>query len=191
VGFSINNKCYIGFGYNGYYLKDFWEYDPATNVWSKKASIGGSKRTSAVGFVIQGKGYICTGMNNGAYEDDLWEYDPSVDVWTAKRSISNATDQTFDDNYTTLTGVSKVGFSVNDKGYIATGGQGVATTIVWEYDPLTDLWEQKTAFEGTARVDAVAFVIGSRAYVATGRSSSYYFDDLFGFEPGSEFNDND
>jgi N-acetylneuraminic acid mutarotase len=191
VGFAINNKCYIGTGYNGYYLKDFWEYDPATNAWTKKAGLSGSKRTSAVGFVILGKGYICTGMNNGAYIDDFWEYDPLTDVWTAKRAISNATDQTFDDNYTTLTGVSKVAFSMNDKGYIATGGQGVATTIVWEYDPVTDLWEQKTAFEGTARVDAVAFVVGSRAYVATGRSSSYYFDDVYAFEPGSVFNDND
>jgi N-acetylneuraminic acid mutarotase len=191
MGFSIDNKVYIGTGYDGYYLKDFWEYDPATNGWTKKASVGGSKRTNAVGFTINGKGYVCTGMDNGAYEDDFWEYDPATDVWTELRSISNATDESFDDNYTTLTGVNKVGFALNGKGYIATGGAGTATSIVWEYDPATDLWEEKTAFEGTARVDAVAFVIGDRAYVATGRSSSYYFDDIWGFEPGSEFNAND
>jgi N-acetylneuraminic acid mutarotase len=191
LGFSINNKCYIGTGYDGYYLKDFWEYDPATNGWTKKASVGGSKRTNAAGFAINGKGYVCTGMDNGAYEDDFWEYDPATDVWVEKRSISNATDESFDDNYTTLKGINKVAFSMNGKGYLATGGEGTATAIVWEYDPVTDLWEEKTAFEGTARVDAVSFVIGSRAYITTGRSSSYYFDDIWAFEPGSEYNAKD
>jgi N-acetylneuraminic acid mutarotase len=192
LGFSINNKCYIGTGYDGYYLKDFWEYDPATNVWTKKSSLGGSKRTNAVGFAINGKGYVCTGMDNGAYKDDFWQYDPATDKWTELRPISNTTaDEDYDDDYTTITGTSKVAFAMNGKGYIATGGQGTATSIVWEYDPATDLWEEKTAFEGTARIDAVAFVLGSRAYVATGRSSSYYFDDLYGFEPGSEYNNED
>ena len=101
----------------------------------------------------------------------------------------DATDESFDDEYTTIKGINKVAFTMNGKGYIATGGEGTATTIVWEYDPATDLWEEKTAFEGTGRVDAVAFVIGNRAYVTTGRSSSYYFDDIWAFEPGSEYND--
>jgi len=191
IGFSIGNKCYIGTGYDGYYLKDFWEYDPAGDAWAKEASVGGSKRTNAAGFAINGKGYVCTGVDNGAYEADFWEYDPAADVWVEKQSISNATDEDFDDGYTTLKGINKVAFTLGGKGYLATGGEGTATAIVWEYDPATDLWEEKTAFEGTARVDAVSFVIGSRAYVTTGRSSSYYFDDIWAFEPGGEFNDND
>ncbi|MBS1234182.1 MAG: galactose oxidase [Bacteroidetes bacterium] len=191
VGITINNKCYIGTGYNGFYLKDFWEYDPATDVWTKKASVGGSKRAHATGFAINGKGYICTGVDNGAYDDDFWEYDPAADIWVEKRSISDATDESFDDEYTTLKGINKVAFAMNGKGYLATGGEGTATTIVWEYDPTTDLWEEKTAFEGTGRVDAVAFVIGSRGYIATGRSSSYYFDDIWAFDPGSEYNEDD
>jgi hypothetical protein len=41
VGFSIGNKGYIGTGSNGTtYLNDFWEYDPETNVWIQKASVG-------------------------------------------------------------------------------------------------------------------------------------------------------
>jgi len=187
----------VGTGYDGYYLKDFWEYDPATNMWTKKSSVGGSKRTNALGFAVDGKGYVCAGMDNGAYEDDFWQYDPATDIWTEMRSISNATDdgstedKDYDDDYTTLTGTNKVAFAMNGKGYMATGGQGTATSIVWEYDPLTDLWEEKTAFEGTPRIDAVAFVIGSRAYITTGRSSSYYFDDIWAFEPGSEYDSED
>src|SRR4249919_3048148 len=58
VSFSIGNKGYIGTGdsYN-----DFWEYDPATNVWTQKADFGGKGRDWATGFSIGNKGYIGTG----------------------------------------------------------------------------------------------------------------------------------
>jgi len=191
VGFTINNKCYIGTGYDDYYLKDFWEYDPGTDTWRQMTSVGGSKRRDAVGFSLNGKGYICTGIDNGSYENDFWEYDPSSDSWTEKNPISNVSDEAFDDGYTSLKGISKVAFALNGKGYLATGGEGSAGNIVWEYDPVNDLWEQKTAFEGTGRADAVAFAIGNRGYVTTGRSSSYYFDDIWAFEPSSEYTQGD
>jgi N-acetylneuraminic acid mutarotase len=191
VGFVINNKCYIGTGYDGKYLKDFWEYDPESDMWNQKVSVGGSKRKDAVGFVIYGKGYICTGINNGAYGDDFWEYDPATDTWTEKRSISNATDDDFDDDYTSITGINKTAFSIDGRAFIATGGQGSTSSIVWEYDPVADLWEQKTSFEGVSRIEAVSFTIGNRAYLTTGRSSGYYFDDIWAFEPDSEYDEYD
>ena len=190
VGFSINNKGYIGTGFDGNYLKDFWEYDPGTDTWTQKMSVGGSKRRDAVAFVINEKGYVCTGINNGTYESDFWEYDPSIDMWTKKNSISDATSDDFDDDYT-IVGINRVAFSLSGKGYVATGGQGSAGIEVWEYDPVTDLWTKKTPFEGSARADAVAFCIGDRAYISTGRSSSYYFDDLWTFDPEAEYNSYD
>ncbi|MBA3647779.1 MAG: fibronectin type III domain-containing protein [Chitinophagales bacterium] len=81
VGFSIGSKGYLGTGYssNDYNrcFSDFWEYDPAPNTWIKKANCGGWERGQAVGFSIDGKGYIGTGFNNGfTYLNDLWEYTP-------------------------------------------------------------------------------------------------------------------
>ena len=70
-------------------------------------------------------------------------------------------------------------------------GQGTTGTIVWEYDPVTGLWESKTGFEGSARIEPVAFTIGDRAYVTTGRSGSYYFDDIWAFDPDDEYNEDD
>lgn len=192
IAFSIGNKGYVGTGYDGYYLKDFWEYDPTTDAWTQKVSVGGSKRKDAVGFVIGDKGYVCTGVVNGIYEDDIWEYDPTNDTWTEKRSISNITNETYDDYYTTITGISKVAFSIGGKGYLATGGQGTVGKIVWEYTPglppSGDIWIQKSSFEGADRTDGVSFTIGERAYVTTGRSSSYYFDDIWGFDPNAVYN---
>jgi N-acetylneuraminic acid mutarotase len=186
VAFSIGTKGYVATGDDGSFLKDLWEYDPLTNQWTQKVSLGGSKRRNAVAFVVDGKAYVCTGVDNGVYEDDLWEYDPSSGLWTGKRSIANVSDESYDDKYSDIVGTNKVAFSISGKGYVVTGGSGTTGNSVWEYDPSTDLWQQKTSFEGTSRMEAVGFVLGSYTYVSTGRNGSYYFDDLWGFGPGAE-----
>jgi N-acetylneuraminic acid mutarotase len=186
VAFAIGNKGYVATGDDGNFLKDLWEYDPSTDQWTQKVSLGGAKRRNGVAFVIEGKAYVCTGVNNGIYEDDLWEYDPSADQWNKKRSIANVSDEDYDDDYADIVGTNKVAFSINGKGFVATGGEGGAGTGVWEYDPLSDLWQRKTSLEASARMEAVGFSIGNYGYVTTGRNVSYYFDDLWGFEPNAK-----
>ena len=190
VSFSILNKGYIGTGYDGNFLKDFYEYDPASDSWTKIISMGGSKRRDAAAFVINSKAYVCTGIDNGVYEDDIWEYDPTNGYWTEKREIANISDESYDDDYD-ITRTQAVAFTINGLGYIATGGQGSVGTDVWEYDPVNDLWEEKTGLEASARMEAIAFAIDDRAYIATGRSTGYRFDDLWGFEPFEEQEDYD
>jgi len=186
VAFAIDNKGYVGTGYDGNSLKDFWQYDPSTNQWNQKISLIGGKRRDAAAFVIDGKGYICTGIDNGVYENDFLEYNPITNEWNKKRSIANLSDDDYDDDYSSIIGVNKAAFSLNGKGYIATGGTSTAEAYVWEYDPSTDLWQEKTSLEASSRVEALGFAIGDLGYVTTGRNSSYYFDDLWGFKPGSD-----
>ncbi len=190
IAFSIGDYGYVGTGYDGNYLKDFWRYSPATNKWEQIISIGGSKRIDAAVFVIDDKAYVCTGIDNGSYEEDFWVYDPITGLWTQLRDISDTSDDDYDDDYS-IRGTERVAFTINGKGYLATGGVGGISNDVWEYDPITDLWEQKTYFEGSSRLDAVGFGIGDRGYVTTGQNSSYYFDDLWGFDPDDEYDEND
>src|SRR5438094_240091 len=63
-----------------------------------------------------------------------------------------------------------VGFAINEKGYIGTGGY--YNNDFWEYDPSTDTWTQKADFGGTARFSAAGFSIGSKGYIGTGESLS-------------------
>ena len=191
VAFSIDDKGYVGTGDDGNFLKDVWEYDPATDLWTQKISLGGGKRRDAVAFVIEGKGYICTGINNGVYEDDFWEFDPQANVWEKKRDIANNSDEDYDDEYSNIIGINKVAFSINGKGYVATGGTGSTGINVWEYSPVSDLWKEKTSLEATARIEAVGFSIGDLGYITTGRNGSYYFDDLWGLKPDDEQQDLD
>ncbi len=190
VGMSINNLGYIGTGFDGNYTKDFWEYNPDTDIWAQKTSIGGSKRKDAACFVINGKGYITTGIDNGTYQTDLWEYDPSGDIWTKKRPISNVSDEDYDNDYSSIIGIFKTGFTIGNKGYVATGGQSTGVDV-WEYNPSTDLWIERTNFEGSSRADAVAFTIGNLGYLTTGKTGSYYFDDLWSFEPSATYEEDD
>tara|TARA_R110002074_G_scaffold215713_7_gene385537 strand:- start:1052 stop:2050 length:999 start_codon:yes stop_codon:yes gene_type:complete len=86
TSFIINDKVYLGTGVsNGQYEEDFWMFDPQTEVWTRKQDITEDSdnyllRSNAVGFSINGLGYIVAGYNNGAL-GDVWEYSPSSDEW--------------------------------------------------------------------------------------------------------------
>lgn len=87
--FTLNGKGYIGTGSTDV-SKSLYEYDPATDKWTKKADFGGLARRSAVGFSMKGKGYIGFGegkeqISPGTFRgigfNDMWEYDPQTDTW--------------------------------------------------------------------------------------------------------------
>lgn len=192
LAFSIDGLGYVGAGYDGNNLKDLWSYSPEEDKWTQRVSIGGKKRKDAVAFVVNGKAYVCMGADNGQYLGDLWEYDPVGDAWNEKREIGkNAnTDEAYDDDYEII-GINGVAFGFNGKGYVATGGPGYPSNRVWEYNVDADLWTECTNFEGVPKYEAVCFSVNNMPYVATGRSSGYYMDDVWTFNPDAEHNEND
>ncbi|WP_190809696.1 kelch repeat-containing protein [Flagellimonas sp. S3867] len=96
--FIINGLVYLGTGIsNGVYLDDFWVFDPSTEDWTKKTDLDDEddyniERSSAVGFSINGYGYIACGEINGA-TTSVWEYDPSTDTWEAKTNFEGSSRQ--------------------------------------------------------------------------------------------------
>src|SRR6187399_295985 len=49
VAITIDNKAYVGTGFDGSkWLKDWWEYDADRDFWVRKADLPGSARSSAV-----------------------------------------------------------------------------------------------------------------------------------------------
>lgn len=192
IAFSILGKGYVSSGYDGNYQKDFWQYDPAQNTWTKKNTHPGFKRNNGFAFVINDQAYLCGGVNNGEYVSDFFMYDPSTESWETKRSIANVNDDLdYDDDYTTITRAKGVSFSLNGKGYITTGINGTYLNNTWEYDPATDLWTEKTGFEGNGREGAISFVVNNRAFVGLGSTSNLRFDDFREFLPNDAQVDND
>lgn len=185
IEFGINGTGYIGTGYDGdKEKKDFWKYDPNTDVWTELYGFGGDKRRDATTFIIDDKVYLGTGLSNGSYVTDFWVFDPTTEVWTSLLDLDE------EDDYSIVRS-NAVGFTINGLGYLATGYYGGAMSDVWEYDPLTDVWENITSLEGSIRQDAVSFSTDYKGYVLFGRSGSYYLDDIYELFPQEEYDDED
>lgn len=199
ISFGVSGKGYMGTGFDDNYLKDIYTYDPASDTWTLLVGFSGSKRKGATTFVIGTKAYIVCGENNGSYVSDCWYYDAAAGVWSASdedgtrktnvvRRISNTSSQSFDDAYN-IARANGLAMVIDGKVYLACGESGTLRSDVWIYDPATDLWESTTDFEGTTRTGAVVFSTGTHGFIATGRSSTYRFDDTWEFLPDQEYNE--
>lgn len=187
VGFEVAGKAYFGTGYDGNYLKDFYQYIPSTDSWTLSAGFGGNKRRNATVFVIGDKAYFGTGTGNNVLQSDFWEFNGTTEVWTKKRDIDKGDSGEYNEDYL-LVRSNASSFVINNLGYLVCGDN---STSVWQYNPATDFWTEKTGLEASGRIDAVGFSVNNRGYIMSGRIGSTYFDDLFELKPNDEQVDND
>ena len=174
VCFSINQKGYVGIGYhlvNGKRVgrRDFWEYDPSLDRWTRKADFIGVVRGGAIGFSAGSKGYVGIGQKitssnlviDQEFYKDFWEYNPETNTWIQISDFGGSGR------------ASTVSFSIGNKGYVATGIDDVSCTGIlkndlWEYDPQRNVWIQKVNLIGEGRYSAVGFSILDKGYLGTG-----------------------
>lgn len=184
-GFSINNKGYIGGGLNtlSSLQEDFWEYNTTTNIWTQKANFGGGINSDSVAFAINGKGYVVTGADGVWSTNDTWEYNPTSNGWIQKADFGG------------VARFGAVGFAIGAKGYLGLGNDpitnnGVFLQDFWEYDPITDIWTQKSNFPGGLRHRAEGFSIGNKGYVGVGgnivNNSTQLFQDFWEYNPTTD-----
>lgn len=148
------------------------------NIWEIKDSVNGPSRGSSSSFVISGEGYIVGGLDDFGFKRKMYSYDPSQNDWDDELALGGLNGDGLDRG-------SACGFSIGDKGYICLG-QGQTNPYfkdTWEYDPINDTWTQKADFTGTARRQAVAFVIGNEAFVGTGQDASGLCKDFYKYDP--------
>jgi len=84
--------------------------------------------------------------------------------------------------------IAAVGFSIGSKGYVAFGNKSATgvTNELWEYDPATGEWTQKSTCPGTPRLWPLAFVIGDKAYAGAGIDNllaAHYLNDFWQYDP--------
>ena len=186
VAETVGEKIYAGLGYNsnGFFTvtDDWYEYDVATNKWTKKQSFPTDARANAISFSINGKIYVGLGTNYNRADKvqtytDFFEYDPATDKWTAKADFPTAgRDQ-------------PVFFTIANKGYVGTGNTNPssATSVksdFWEYDPATNKWSAKADFPSTSRCRALGFAIGNKGYLGGGEDSNVSkLSDFFEYDP--------
>lgn len=76
VAFTMGNYIYISTGINGTITSATWRYDPATDTWAQKTVFEGYAREGAVGFTLNGKGFISTGRSGSLVMDNMYEFLP-------------------------------------------------------------------------------------------------------------------
>lgn len=167
VQFSIGGKVYVGMGNESGTstpLTDFWQYDPASDAWTRKADFPGTPRTDMVCFTIGDKGYVGLGNYNDTLYTEFWEYDDSLDAWTQLNDFPGSARK------------SAVGMSIGGKGYVGTGmAAGVPLADFWEYEPATATWTQKEDIP-VARYNAEGFSLLGKGYIGLGSDTTVLSD---------------
>ncbi len=169
--FSIGNKGYAG-DFKNDPTSGFWEFDPLTQQWTRKADFPGPKRECQGGFSIGNKGYITGGWCDdiGFYIYDFWEYNPANDTWTRKA-----------DGPTGFLGSFREGN--NTKGFVGCGiwdAVGSDNGDVSMYDPQTDAW---TPIAGlTPRHSIYSFMANGSLYVGGGITRYSQLDGIIHYD---------
>jgi N-acetylneuraminic acid mutarotase len=148
--------------------------------WARRSELDGNARGSAAGFVVNGKGYLMTGVDNDNNRLlDVWEYDPAANIWRDKSGLATRTPVPFP-------GVGRTGavaFAIGNFGYVGTGVDNAGTRLAdfYQYNPAANTWKKIADFPGSPRRDAVGFAVGNLGYVTTGfdgnqQKDSYAYD---------------
>lgn len=160
TGISIGTKGYMGLGhYNGagpnIVLKDWWEYDPATNSWTQRADyIGNNGNGNYASLALGMDEYGYVGGGQVGSDQNLYRYDPVNNEWTLMGPMPT--------NY-----VNREGFVINNRGYAMSGSS------LREYDPTTNTWSSKNTMPFSVWSWNSAFAINGKGYV---KSNSTFWE---------------
>ena len=68
-----------------------WRYNPSSDSWTQMSDFPGVPRQGAVGFVLNGKGYVGLGeAQSDTVFSDFYCYDPTADQWSYVTSFPSA-----------------------------------------------------------------------------------------------------
>jgi N-acetylneuraminic acid mutarotase len=129
VSFVISDKAYICSGLNnGTYLNEVMEYNPALDTCILKTALsndaGDIRRTGAVGFALNGTGYISSGTYGSVITSSTWSFSPSSNAWTQVNDMSGGSRS------------DAVAFIAQNRAFVATGRNNNARfDDVWEFKP--------------------------------------------------------
>ena len=152
------------------------------NLWSKTDDFGAGQRARAVGFAINGRGYISCGLDTAdQVRNDLWQFDPASATWTQKANLPGAPRR------------NAVAFVIDDFAYVGTGVDNVDAPLgnilndFWKYDPMTNSWSAIADYPGVGNGGvyfATAFAIDGKGYVCGGkRGPDNYISSLYEYKP--------
>ena len=184
----LKDKAYVGMGHNdntGVYntsscLKDFWAYNPETDIWTRLADYPSNYTDACVSYVYNNNIYVGGGFSESSYGNEFWKYLPDEDKWI---------------RLTDFPGKARFGSVAcnnNQHIYYGTGYRVGNLKDWWEYYPESDTWKKRKDMPGSGRVNATSLCIANRVYVATGRhfggnlTGGHLMSDICEFDVASD-----
>lgn len=164
---AINGKAYVGLGFDlnypvyakqdSSYLRDFWEYDPENNSWTRKADFPSYATDACVTYVYNNEIYFAAGFNGYGFMNECWQYNPGTDKWTRMPDFKV---------YPRFGGVV---CSDSTHIYYGTGYRTYNENDWWVFQPANGSWRQLREMPDDGRENAVSLTIGKRFFVMTGK----------------------
>ncbi len=145
-----------------------------SQTWSQKTDLPGYSRYGAIGFSVNGKGYIGLGDNGFFLLNDLWEYNPVINSWKQKSNIPGLPRRV---------GIS---FSVNSMAFVGLGWTGVYSLHdFYQYDSKNNAWIKLPDYPGIGGRNCFAASVSGKGYVGGGSVGvgTPYASDLWEFNP--------
>jgi PKD repeat protein len=169
ISFVIGNYAYAGLGAVNtelrIYSAEIFKYDPSDDSWEQLADFPGGKRYGATAFSINGKGYVCLGVdNNYDMRNDVWVFNPVTEIWQKKSDFPGGT------RY------HSPAFVIGNKAFLVGGSINQGNNYLndlWCYNPDTDTWTQKESLPTDHLAGAVTFSYNGKGYAVGGGASTY------------------
>jgi N-acetylneuraminic acid mutarotase len=191
ISFALNGKGYVGAGDPDYKtgkvnrwkkqypvpIKEFYEYDPVADTWTKKADFTYLNRAATYHFVIGDQGYAGGGYSNLGTYKDLYSYNVDTDEWAS-------TDYFYPEGNVRWPGF----FVIDELAYIGTGIMNEGDVQIFHsFDVETSTWKVLADYPGMPRHGAASFVAGGKGYIGGGMlgddKSPRLFNDFWGYDP--------
>ena len=192
--FVIGDSAYVSTGVdmqtNRY--SDLWQFSPSgTGTWTQLVTSPMAPRSGAVGFALNGKGYIGTGYNGYFGMSDFWQFDPNSNSWRQVATLGDAINGA-------RTRYDAVAFGLDNAvgsqsyAYVGTGNDGINYfNDFWRFTPPTTnspsdsgSWKQISDMPGYKRTQAVAFTYKGQGFVVTGLGTGGTpTNDFYSFDP--------
>ena len=142
---------------------DFWEFDTASSIWSKKAKFIGEKRSGATHFSINGEIYIGLGIDSKPYIpvifNDFYKYSPSNNNWIKIADLPLGIKRRWTGS-----------FVINGMGYFSGGAYNTGDYDCWSYNSYDDTWSRIADFE-SSKSGTSSFSLNGFGYVTGGSST--------------------
>ena len=178
LGASAGGKLYVMAGLAPGYkpMGMVYEYDPATDKWTKLKSMALASHHVALaelnGKIYAFGGFVLPKEGPPAWQpiDNAWVYDPAVDAWKALAPMPSkrgaAVAAAAGGKLYVIGGATTVP-GAKEPGILGTRPHSVVATVE-EYDPATNSWRARSAMP-TPRNHAAVGAVNGKIYVIGGR----------------------